>query len=248
MNSITSFIVGLDAILFLVCGVRIYQSFLKSKDKSVGYFAKFFILSGIGFIIMATAERITDQLFFVKCLIITGLFLLLTGMAYLSKLIISLSISKFENLAFWMMMTCNIITVIAMVKFYLLASTRQPFFDAESGSLVLNFPSIVTLTFFVLIILIMIIPGIFFVVNTFKSQDKGVKAKGTLISLGLVFFAIGFLSCTMSRQVFSMQVSHVFLALAFLPLLGGVFYVSEKKIPQINKINKETVIHPNINW
>jgi hypothetical protein len=233
MNSITSLIVGTEAILFLVCGVRIYQAFRKTKDKSVGYFAKFFIIAGVGFIIMASADKITKEIFIVKLSIVIGLFLLLTGMAYFTKLTVNLVKPRFENSAFWGIIAGNIITVLAMVKFYLFAQTREPFFDQKAKVLVINFPSIVTLLFFLLIIMTMVVPGIVFLIKAFRSQDRKVKARGLIIGLGLFFFAVGSLSCTMSREVFSMQISQVFLMLAFLPFLLGVFYVTEKKIPDI---------------
>jgi hypothetical protein len=247
MNSITSLVIGLDAILFLICGVRIYQAFLKGRDKSVGYFAKFFVLAGIGFIIMATADKITLQLFAVKCLIIIGLFLLLTGMAYFTKLTISLVKPRLENAAFWAIMIGNILTASAMIRFYLFASTRKPFFDQQTGALILNFPSIVTLLFFIMIFATMIVPGIIFVAKTFSSRDKKTKIKGILISSGLIFFGIGSLFCTMSRQVFSMQISHIFLVLAFLPFLVGVFYVTEKKIPEIGYLTQDNPVLPKDN-
>jgi hypothetical protein len=238
MNSITGIIVGLDAILFIICGIRIFRAYSRSKDKALGDFAKFFIFGGAGFIIMLSASAAEKVLFLLKLLIIIGLFFVLMGMAYFTKLTAFLNFKRFDRVSFWVVMIFNFLTVVAMTKFYLLASNRAPFLDSQTKALVLNFPAVVTLLLFVFVIATMILPGIIFLVKSFRTQDKGAKLKGMFISLGLFFFALGFMSCSMSRQVFSMKISHIFFALAFMPFLAGVFYVTERKLPEIYSVEK----------
>lgn len=249
MLTITEIVWGLDAVLFLVCGAKVYQAYRITKDKSVGDFSRFFILGGIGFIVLTTADPLISNVFYIKLFVTIGLFILFVGLAFLAKLATSLTYPKFASSAFWLVMFGNALTVFANLRYYLLAPTRTPFLDPETGIFVVNFPVIVALFIVLISLTTLLVPGAIFLRKAVKTENKSTRVKGLLLGSGLVFFAIGGVMCGLANKVLPTQISHLFLALAFLPFLVGVFYVVERKVPEaIPAVRAVHVAAPKIQW
>jgi len=247
--TITEILWGIDAILALVCGVRIYQGYKRTNDKMVGDYAKFFIFFGTGFVVATIADPIIEDLFFVKLLITISLAAIFLGMAYLAKLAVALIYPRLEWKVFWLAILANIATVFANVKYYLLSPYQSPFLDPKTGIFVVNFPVVVSFLLTLAIVGLMIVPGIIFIRKALRSEDKTVKTRGMLLGLGIILFAVGAMACGAGKTVLPMQISHLFIAGGYLPFLVGLFYVVEKKIPEaIPTVEVFSAAAPKIKW
>jgi len=247
--TITEILWGIDAILALVCGVRIYQSYRKTLDKTVGNYAKFFIFFGLGFIGATIADPLIPGEFNIKLMITLSLLVLFIGLAHLARMATALAYPRFEKYAFLSVIAANILTVIANVKYYLLAPTRAPFLDPKTGVFVVNFPVIVTILVVITVLATMFIPGIIFIRKARRIEDKAVRTRGMLLGSGLILFAVGFMACGAGRAVLPMQISHLFIASAYLPFLVTTFYIIEKKVPEaIPSVKAVPAAAPKIPW
>jgi len=247
--TITEILWGIDAILALVCGARIYQGYKRTNDKMVGDFAKFFIFFGVGFVAATVADPVIENIFFIKLLITIALIAIFLGMAYLAKLTVALTYPRLEWKVFWLAILANVATVAANVKYYLLSPYHSPFLDSETGIFVVNFPVVVSFLLTLAIVGLMIVPGIIFIRKAIRVEDGTVKTRGTLLGLGIILFAVGAMACGAGKAVLPMQISHLFIAVGYLPFLAGLFYVVEKKLPKaIPSIQSAPAITPPIKW
>jgi len=252
----------IDAILAFICGVRIFQAWQKTKDKLLGDFTKFFILSGIGYLILSGASSLVKDIFWAKLVITAGIFVLFMGLAYFAKLAVRLVWAKFGNSTFWLIIFGNILTLIANIKYYLLvptfpfldpktglAPTRTQFFDPQTGIFTINFPVIASVFIIIISLIALLIPGVIFIKKAIKVTDKDIRVRAMLLGCGLLFFGIGGILCGFAGRVLPMYLSHLFLVLGFLPFLVGVFYVIEKKVPKaISSVEAVPATAPKIQW
>lgn len=252
---------GIDAILAFICSVRVCQAWQRTKDKLLGDFTKFFILGGIGYLVLSGASSLIQDIFWVKLSITLGVFVMFLGLAYFAKLAVRLVLAKFENFTFLLVIFGNVLTLIANVKYYLLVSpylpfldpktglapTRTQFFDPQTGIFTINFPVIASIFIIIISSIALLVPGIIFIKKAIKVTDKDIRVRAMLLGCGLLFFGIGGILCGFAGRVLPMYLSHLFLVLGFLPFLAGVFYVIEKKIPEAIPPSKP-IPAPSIKW
>lgn len=259
--TIIDFIWGIDAILALICGIRVFQAWQGTKDKLLGDFTKFFILGGIGYLVLSGASSFIKDIFLVKLAITLGVFVMFVGLAYFAKLTMRLVWAKFENSTFWLIIFGDILILISNVKYYLLvlaqfplldpksglAPTRTQFFDPQTGIFTINFPAITSIFIIIISFVTLLIPGIIFIKKAIQVTDKDIRVRAMLLGCGLLFFGIGGILCGFAGRILPMYLSHLFLVLGFLPFLAGVFYVIEKKIPGVI-LPIKSISAPLIKW
>jgi hypothetical protein len=259
--TIIDFIWGIDAILALICGIRVFQVWQRTKDKLLGDFTKFFILGGVGYLVLSGASSFIKNIFELKLAITLGVFVMFVGLAYFAKLVVRLVWAKFESSTFWLIIFGDILTLIANIKYYLLvptyfplldpktglAPTRTQFLDPQTGIFTINFPVVASAFIIIISLITLLVPGTIFIKKAVKVGDKNIRARAMLLGCGLLFFGIGGMLCGFASRALPMYLSHLFLVLGFLPFLAGVFYVIEKKIPGVIPPVKSTPV-PSIKW
>jgi len=252
---------GIDAVLALICGIRVFQAWQRTKDKLLGDFTKFFILGGTGYLVLSGASSFIKDIFEVKLAITLGVFVMFMGLAYFAKLVMRLTWGKLERYALWSVIFGNVLTLIANVRYYLLTPTQPPFldpktglaptrtefFDPQTGIFTINFPVIASAFIIIISLIALLVPGTIFIKKAIKVTDKDIRVRAMLLGCGLLFFGIGGILCGFAGRVFPMYFSHLFLVLGFLPFLAGVFYVIEKEIPRAIPPAK-SIPAPPIKW
>ena len=224
---------GASSILILVCAIRIYQSYLKSKDKILRNFFNFFALFGIASFLFFVA-RIIENLFSIKLAYITGLLLMFSALAYLARVSFSLIYPKLTNFVFWLTMFGNGLSFSSNLFYYLPSPGRAtPMTLArETQNLVLAIWSYGALFILISCFGLVLISGILASIKSFRSKERGVRIKGFLFASALILFGGGgaFRGMVETGAIIP-SLPNFIISLGFLFFLAATLYVIEKKLP-----------------
>lgn len=219
---------GLTALLVVYAGMRVYQSFRETGNRSVGDFARYLLIAGVGMLIPIIAY-LGGGLEWLRLGFVAGVFVKLIGLAFLIRLVLSFIWPRFEKLGFYMMLAAD---VIVLPINYLYAEVNYVGFNPQTGAFPINLPVTVGLLGFVFLLPALIIPGIFFLSKGLKSADKTVKLRGSLIGLGLLLFVVSVSTCGIVTRVIPLFFNNALVALAGFLLMAGITFVVQKEKPE----------------
>jgi len=230
--SITALIWGLAAITVFYCGTRVYQAYQKTKNRSVGDFAKYLLIGGAG-VIIPVASFFIGGLPWLSVGFVIGVFVKIIGVAYLVRLILGFIYPKFEKIVFFALLFINFSILGVNLKYI---ANPYPGLNPETGAFPISLP--VTTGLLVLIIMLpaFVLPAIIFIRKALKSTDRIVRLRGLLIGLAILFFVVSVSTCGIVTRVVPLFFNNLFVALAALLIFIG--------ITRLNQIEKPEAILP----
>ena len=219
---------GLAALMVVYCGARVYQSFQKTKNRSVGDFARYLLIAGVGMLI-PIVSYLLGGVDWLRIGFGIGVFVKLIGLAFLVRLVLSYIWPKLEKIGFYLLLVFNF-GVLPLNLTY--ATVNFPGLNPQTGQFPINLPVGVGLVSFLFLLPALIIPGIVFVKKGLQSEDKSVRLRGTLIGLGLILFVISIATCGIVTRVIPLFFNNVLVALSGLIVMLGINSAFRKEKPE----------------
>ncbi len=226
---ITAIIWGITAVTVFYCGIKVQLVYLRTKNRSVGDFAKFLLMGGGGVIIAVASYFIGGYPWLEKGFVI-GVFVKLTGMAFLYRLLCSFVLPKFEKLVFWLVIAVNCLFLVVNTYY---AAQPFPGYNPQTGQFPINFPVGVGILSILLVLMpAYVIPVIMLFRKAFKSKDKTVRLRGFLIGFASLFYLASISTCGLATRVIPLYFNNLLIALTALFTFVGIVYINHIAKPE----------------
>lgn len=223
---------GITVVLILICGLRLYQTYQRTKEKMIGNFTKFFMLTGVAFAIFALADPLIENLFYVKLAFVIALVFFFLGLAFLVRLVLGFTYPPAAPKLFWLIVAGIVVGLIANLKYYLLTPSRisPPALAFKTGNWVVIFLAFTPLLIFIMSFVVLIISAISLVSRAGRSSDKRFRIRAFLLILAIIFYGVAG-ALRGIGEVLGTRVADFIFPLALILFLGATFlYVVEKKV------------------
>ena len=226
--SITALIWGLSAITVFYCGIRVYRAYQKTKNRSVGDFAKYLLIGGAG-VIIPVASFFIGGPSWLSVGFVMGVFTKIIGVAFLIRLILNFIAPKFEKIVFYFVIVANFLILGVNIKYMTVA---YPGFNTLTGVFPINLPVGLGLLVLVILLPAFIIPAIVFIKKALGSVDKVVRLRGLLIGLAMLFFLVSISTCGIVTRVVPLFFNNLLVSLATLLIFIGITRVNNIEKPE----------------
>lgn len=225
---------GINAILGIICGIKVFRAYQETKSERIGDFAKFFLFYSSS-LILFTLYHLILNLFFIKIFIIFGLLCLFLSLAYINKLGFNFISRKLALFVFWLTIIGNFLSFTSNLKYYLLAPGRlTPMALAlQTKDWLIFLWSFSALTILIFCFLLGFCCGLYLIWQAISTKEEKVKLKAFFFGGGLFLFGFGGVIRGMGEVLegFILFGDFIFSLATFLFLLTLLFKI--KEVPKV---------------